>query len=665
MPRFEPRGVRNWVRAAALALALATAACTATVPPTPTAPLPDGPTPSSARDGATSGSEFVIWTRSLYFGPFLFGDHLVQRLVKSGLFRLDDRLAAQPDLAADACAVAPDFVTIDCSLRDATFHDGTPVTADDVVFSMELQRSRCGDDFCLGVFPSDLESIEALNERTVRFVLFEPNPAFLAAELPWGAWQIESRVAVESTFVAFSERAAHLDRGPLDEALGSIHELDEVGCDSEAQADRATAIQLADRVDSLLDGVVETDRSGLGEGDEFDVCHYLVQEVEWILAGLSQMKATTGIDAIAAAYNVFIGDALPIGSGPYRVVSLDPGVAILEAFEGYHFGRPATSRVIVREFENEADAAEQMKHGPGTILEFGSEAGSARQLREFARLQVVESSTWDYLALAFNLRPGRLFTEVELRRALARCIDRPAIVDAATAGAGSPFDSPVPPTSWAYQPSIQPVARDVAEGRALVESAGWSVGPDGIYEKDGRRLAADIAVRADSEERRRFVELVALQAGDCGMQLKPLLLSQDQFRSVLVSYPHDLPGTGTPFEALFIGWSVGPDPDSDQWHSTAVTSEENPADENFIGLDDPIVDGLLEQGRATYDRTSRARIYKDLQERIVELQPYIFAWSPTRYSAIDADLRSTAGQLDFESPQWWWQLESLTVDDDS
>jgi peptide/nickel transport system substrate-binding protein len=245
--------------------------------------------------------------------------------------------------------------------------------------------------------------------------------------------------------------------------------------------------------------------------------------------------------------------------------------------------------------------------------------------------------------------------------ALRLCIDKPTIVDSATNGTGVPFDSPVPVTSWAYQPSIRPVIRDVGAATAMIEAAGWRRGADGVYSLNGRRLSAVVPVRADKPERVKFVDLLAFQAADCGIELEPKPVDVGAYFDMFGNYPHWIPGTQESFDLFFGGWVAGPDPDSDQWESSAISSEENPNGNNLIGLTDPEIDDLLKQGRATYDEVERARIYRRLQERIVELQPYLSALAPRSYTALDTNLRSTAGELRLDSNYWWWQFETLTV----
>jgi len=87
-----------------------------------------------------------------------------------------------PELAnwlADKIDIAPDGVTYTVTMKpDAKFHDGSPVTADDVVFSMEriLAMKKGAYGLYKGVI--DPGQTKALDPHTVRFTLNKPYAVF-------------------------------------------------------------------------------------------------------------------------------------------------------------------------------------------------------------------------------------------------------------------------------------------------------------------------------------------------------------------------------------------------------------------------------------------------------------------------------------------------------
>lgn len=82
----------------------------------------------------------------------------------------------EPDLA-ESWTVSDDNLTFDFSLREAKFSDGSPVTAEDVVYS--LTRLRDDETSTQGWLVSGMKSVEATGDRTVRIQLSEPSAAFI------------------------------------------------------------------------------------------------------------------------------------------------------------------------------------------------------------------------------------------------------------------------------------------------------------------------------------------------------------------------------------------------------------------------------------------------------------------------------------------------------
>lgn len=106
-------------------------------------------------------------------------DRDVDRLLFSGLVRFDDRGLPQGDLA-ETWGISQDETVYNFSIRpNALWHDGEPVTSEDVVFTIEMLRS---DDLPI---PDDLREfwqqieVHAIDERTLQFVLPEPFAPFL------------------------------------------------------------------------------------------------------------------------------------------------------------------------------------------------------------------------------------------------------------------------------------------------------------------------------------------------------------------------------------------------------------------------------------------------------------------------------------------------------
>jgi peptide/nickel transport system substrate-binding protein len=106
-------------------------------------------------------------------------DRDINRLIFSGLIRFDSHGLPQPDLA-ESWGTSSDGTLYNFSIRpSAVWHDGQPVTTDDVIFTIELIKSAGS------LFPQDIKDlwsqieVKRFDDKTLQFRLPEPFAPFL------------------------------------------------------------------------------------------------------------------------------------------------------------------------------------------------------------------------------------------------------------------------------------------------------------------------------------------------------------------------------------------------------------------------------------------------------------------------------------------------------
>ena len=585
------------------------------------------------------------------------------RLVYSSLYSYDGRGNAIPDLADGPCFVpGSDGAVIRCRLVETTFHDGTPLTADDVVYTYQVMNHPVSG------LSFSFKEVRAVDARTVDFVFPSVDAACLECTLHI---PIFSRHSIDEAVAAFDE--AGLTAEGVDTLVGAVNA--EINSDPPVCSDARVA-----QVDAIFRklgfvGFPVHHEDLLKTNGEFDACGWLANAA-WNLdtsndtsgGSVGYALHQAGIDRVAAVLGVMLMGRpdIFVGTGPYRYVSQDADSVHFEAFPGYHGGMPATkyvdfvrakadgSDVVAGTVDILSDAFPGVPFGRlslGTAFEATAEAHGIHVLHQ--------PGSW-FAQLTFNVREGRLFSDVNLRKALQLCIDLPRDVDAATGGAGIPIYSPVMPGSWAYDPDLPKPDRDVAAGKRLIEASGWTLGADGVYAEGKLRLAARIIVRGGMADRVKMVDLIAAQARDCGMDLESLLIGD---YGDLPTYPHDIPGTKTPFDLFLAVYGTGVGPaESLQWYiSSYVSDEEHPDFGNMGGLSDPAFDRLLAEAGVTYDQAGRASLYRQAQEELAAQLPALFLWNQALTNAVRPTVATVDGPLDLTLPNWAWQPERLVV----
>lgn len=103
------------------------------------------------------------------------------RLIYDKLVRLSPEVEPVP-WAATSWEIVDD-TTIDVFLREGMeFHDGEPVTAEDVRWSYQAWMDL--PDSYFASFTSPIDSVEVVDDETIRFVLEEPYAPFITTTLP-------------------------------------------------------------------------------------------------------------------------------------------------------------------------------------------------------------------------------------------------------------------------------------------------------------------------------------------------------------------------------------------------------------------------------------------------------------------------------------------------
>jgi peptide/nickel transport system substrate-binding protein len=183
----------------------------------------------------------------------------------------------------------------------------------------------------------------------------------------------------------------------------------------------------------------------------------------------------------------------PIGTGPYRLLQYEPQRLIeVERFDRYWGPRPLNSRVVFRFLADPQARLMALQRGE---LDLISEVVPEMLLgfeRDDPRIVLHRSRPIRYVALLCNLRgaaPFEVLADVNLRRALALAIDRQAIARMMYQGHCVAAKGLLP--GWMFglgDEEPQGFPTNPRRAGELLEQSGWRPGPDGIRQKNGRRL---------------------------------------------------------------------------------------------------------------------------------------------------------------------------------
>ena len=154
---------------------------------------------------------------------------------------------------------------------------------------------------------------------------------------------------------------------------------------------------------------------------------------------------------VPKAYVEKVGDdgfkRAPIGAGPYKFVSFNPGVElVLEAWDGYWRKTPNIKRLVLRSLPEETTRAAALKKGEVDIayLLTGPVAEDIQRTPGFKLVAPKESQGTFWLDLPDQWDPKSPWHDIRVRRAASLSIDRKALNQAETLGFSYPTGSLIP-----------------------------------------------------------------------------------------------------------------------------------------------------------------------------------------------------------------------------
>lgn len=221
-----------------------------------------------------------------------------------------------------------------------------------------------------------------------------------------------------------------------------------------------------------------------------------------------------------------------------------------------------------------------------------------------------------------------ILQDKQVRQAVVYALDRTELVAQARLGQGIPLHSNVLPTvSWAYNTDLAPRAYDPDKARQMLDEAGWQVSPSGVRVKGGRALRLKLYTNAGNQVRETMAALVRQQLAEVGIEVEVNAVEWYQFLEVLF---------GQTFDLVLVSWSnLGVDPHDDRlW----LAQNDVPGQgTNFVSYYDPELEALYAQVAAlpACDQDARAAIYRQIQARLYEEQPYCWLDVPRQLVAIN------------------------------
>jgi peptide/nickel transport system substrate-binding protein len=303
-------------------------------------------------------------------------------------------------------------------------------------------------------------------------------------------------------------------------------------------------------------------------------------------------------------------NAKPVGIGPFRVVAWNRGDNVeLEANPYYFRGMPKLKR-ITYELVPSYDTLLTLMQSHGVDLWPEVSSSFLGQVKKIPGVHTDVVPGVIYEHLDFNVTHP-LVSDVRVRRAIRYAIDRPQIVAKILHGYGTVQDSTISSALPFAPKDIAVTPYDPAKAKALLDQAGWKVGPDGVRVKNGKRLVLQFPYYTGVSTADDTVELIRQELKAVG-----IVIQTRKYAPAVFFAPYQDKGIvyGGKWDMTMFGWENLPVPDiSNNFECNQIP----PSGQNVTWYCNAQLDRLLEQVKGTYDPAKQAALL-DREEKIIQ-----------------------------------------------
>jgi len=350
--------------------------------------------------------------------------------------------------------------------------------------------------------------------------------------------------------------------------------------------------------------------------------------------------------------------APPVSSGPFVFRSWKPNDQImLDRNDSYYRGTPYLDGYVLKIVGDVTSLAAQLKSGE---INFGTiEPKDLDDIRKRDTLRVYSYADLSYNYIGWNVKSASApaLADKRVRQALAYGLDMNAVVQQVLYGQGSRVFQHHIAASWASAdpPALNRFPYDPVQSGQLIRQAGYLMGADGYYQKDGKPLQLTIMTNSGNKVRETLLQTAIDQYKLIGVKIAPRLVPFDTMVDILSNRSEDV-------SAWIIGWKLNVEPDPyGIFHSGSIP---DPARKttgyNFGAWSSAEADKAIDAARtpASGDCTqaTRKKSYDALNRLLNDEQPYDFGFAPTTLLVTSRELQGLdpgtfATYNDIE--KWW------------
>ena len=245
-------------------------------------------------------------------------------------------------------------------------------------------------------------------------------------------------------------------------------------------------------------------------------------------------------------------------------------------------------------------------------------ANSKSQLEGDSSNLITDVESLGYGQIGFSQR-NALLQDINMRTALAMCVDREAMCAVGMGGAAIPMSTPVSPVfEELVNEDIQQPGFDTEGAKQLLLDNGYTEGSDGfLVAPDGTRASFGVIYKSTIQNVDAVMEIFRTSAEEAGIELDLQAVDAS-------TYTGNVMNTHT-FDISYNVWGTMDDVDS-----SLYTTYGSGQSLNTMEFSDAEMDDLLLQTRAEMDFDKRKAILEEWEKLFVEKLPCVTTYVPVQ-----------------------------------
>ncbi len=311
---------------------------------------------------------------------------------------------------------------------------------------------------------------------------------------------------------------------------------------------------------------------------------------------------------------------LTVGLGPYKMVEYKVGEYIkFEAFDDYYGGKPKIDTIYYRIIGDKTAQIAALQSGQVDCLTI--DATAAEEILENPNISIWQGNSGNITHLYMNNK-REPFDDINVRKAITHLVNKESLVEQAMRGFAKPADSCFAPGDFYYNPDVViKYEFSIEKAIELLEESGYTMGSDGVMEKNGHKLEFEVIV--NTAETETAVLIMAQDFIKAGIKIQP----KNVERSLLLSMwdTHD-------FDMLISAMTMGPDP------IRYRQIYDYNYDINIMQYESEKMSKLFADAASAIEENEKKEIYENIQRTKSEDAPSVELWYRDTIYAYNKDL---------------------------